>query len=157
MKKFMFSLDSLLEIKKTLKEKAQAEYADAHAVLEKAECEKVRLDKIFEDESEKFEAKVKKGITVGDIQANMIYFDQLQVMIRNALKDVNRAQEDANRKQMILIELFKEIKVLEKLRQKQYLTYLLEEGKKETNASEDILSFNITGQTADYGSSGTAS
>lgn len=157
MKKFIFSLDVLLQIKKTLKDKLQTEHAAAAGALDKALRIKVCLDKVLMDEAENYEAKVKNGIFVGDIQAHAIYMEELQEMIAAATHDVTRAQEEVNRKQAALLEIFKEIRVLEKLRRKQYLEYLTEEKKQETNAREDMLSYHVAGKTASYGSPGSAS
>jgi len=148
MKKFAFSLHVLFENKKSMKNKLQLEFAAAKAALDKALCVKVALDKIYMEESEKYEAKAKKGTTPGDMEAHVIYFEELQDMIKTAVEDINRAQEDMMCKQTALIEICKEIKVLEKLWQKQYVEYLTEEKKQAATISEEILAFHVSGKPA---------
>ena len=157
MKKFTFSLHALFEIKKTLKEKAQADYAAAEAALDEAICVKVALDRIFLNENDKYQKKVIKGITAGDMEAHSIYFEELREMIATAESDVTRLQETVRCRQAALVEIFKEIKVLEKLRQKQYLEYLSQQEKQDAGAREDLLAFNITGKAAPRSGAETAS
>ena len=144
MKKFVFSLNSLFELKKTLKDKIRAEYAAAEAVLDKAVKEKEMLDRTFSEKNEEYEAKLKKGMIVSDIQSYVNFFEELQELIREALLKIIRAQKVADEKRDELVSIFKEIEVLKKLKQKQYQEYLKEEEKKEKNVLDDIMSFNIT-------------
>ncbi|MPM15778.1 hypothetical protein SDC9_62150 [bioreactor metagenome] len=148
MKRFVFSLDALFELKKNLKDKIQAEYAQAEAALDKALCVKVALDKVYMDENERYEQKAQRGITAADAGAHVIYFDELQQAIATATEDVMRAQDEANRKQGLLLEIHKEIKTLEKLRRKQYLEYLAEEEKQEANARDELVAFSMAEQAA---------
>ncbi len=144
MKKFVFSLNSLYELKKTLKDKIRAEYAAAEAALDKAVKEKELLDRAFAEKNEEYEAKIKKGMIVSDIQSYVNFFEELQEQIRAALQEIVRAQKAADEKREELVEVFKEIEVLKKLRHKQYQEYLKEEDKKEKSVLDDIMSFNIT-------------
>lgn len=155
MKKFVFSLYALFEMKKTQKDQLQTEYAEAEALLDQALREKAALDKVCADESERYEAKVKKGITAGDIGAHAVYFADLREKIAAAAGHAAFAQEEAARKQTALIEVFKEVKSLEKLRQKQYREYLMEGAKRETSICEDILSFQVTEKETGLGNAGT--
>ncbi len=144
MKKFVFPLNSLYELKKTLKDKIQGEYAAAEAALSKAIEEKAILDRTFSEKSEEYEAKLKAGMIVSDIQSYVNFFEELQELIRTAQTVVIRAQGLADAKREELVEVFKEIEVLKKLKQKQYQEYLKEEEKKEKSILDDIMSFNIT-------------
>lgn len=157
MKKFTFSLNALFEVKKTMKEKAQADYAAAQAALDDALCVKVALDKIYVDESDRYQKKVANGITAGDMEAHSIYFEELREMIGAAERDVNRLQETVKSRQTVLIEIFKEIKVLEKLRQKQYLEHLTQQEKQDVTIREDLLAFSITGKAGSHAGAETAS
>ncbi|MPM03689.1 hypothetical protein SDC9_49956 [bioreactor metagenome] len=149
MKKFMFSLSTLFEMKKTRKDELQREYTEAKAKLERAFSEKITLDQICADESRRYEAKVKKGVTAADMEAHAIYFKELCDKISAAANQVTCAQLEVNQKQGALVETFKEIKALEKLREKQYREYLAEEEKQGNKIREDILAFNITGKKAE--------
>lgn len=148
MKKFAFSLDSLYELKKTMKDKIQAEYAAAEAVLAEKTRKKEALEKKLLEDRASYEDKVKKGMTICNIKFYLLYFEELQERIAAAGEDIKRAQKDVNRKKAELLAAHREIKALEKLYQKQYSEYIKEEEKRETSSFEDILSFNITGGEA---------
>lgn len=145
MKRFVFSLSALLEMKQAQKVQLQKEYAQAKARLDRALCEKDALDRAYRDETERYEQRVKKGITAGDIKTYAAYFMDFEEKIKSSASQVARAQEEAGAKQKELVEIFKEVKSLEKLREKQYEEYRMEEGKQETKLVDDILAFKITG------------
>lgn len=147
MKKFVFSLSALFDVKKTAKDKLQAEFAAAEAALAAAIRKKEGLEQTLEDKTEEYEQKARKGMTVSDIGGYTIYFEELQGLIKAAAREVDKAQKEANFKRNELIAVFKEIKVLEKLYEKQYREYMAEEVKSETKAVEDILSYNVSGET----------
>jgi flagellar FliJ protein len=151
MKKFVFTLETLLKVKKTIRDKLRAEYAVALTALNRAKGENERLDRILEDESKAYERRAKKGITVSDFEARAMYLNELQCMISSARQKLSRARDEEGRSQAALAAVHKEIKVLEKLRRKQYLEYLAEEEKRETGAREDILSFHMTEKAAGGG------
>jgi flagellar protein FliJ len=150
MKKFVFPLDSLNKVKNSKKDALQAEYSAANAILEAALQRRERLRTTLETETQGFEAKLKTGIKVGEIQAYGSFFEELQNTVRDASKEIERARKEADQKHEELIEAFKEVKILEKLREKQYLDYVDEEEKAENKVLEDILSFNIAEGKTDY-------
>lgn len=144
MKKFVFSLNALYEVKKSLKDKLQAELAAAEAVYRAAVEKKENLEKTLDEKKADFEAKASNGMTVNDLQGYAIYFEDMQERIKTAGKEVDRALRDVNQRRNELVSVFKEIKVLEKLHEKQYSEYLKDLEKSETKAVEDIVSFKIT-------------
>jgi len=144
MKKFVFQLDALYSIKKTLKDKLQAEYAEAEAILESAVLKKDRMEKTIEEESEKFKAKARSGIAVYEIQTNEAFLEDLLKQHKAAVADTERARRNAERKRNELLGVFQETKALEKLRDRQYKEFLVQAEKHEMNVVEDILSYNIS-------------
>lgn len=144
MKKFVFSLSALYEVKKTLKDKIQAEYAAAEAIYKAAAERKLNLELTLDKKREEYEYKARSGMTVGDMQGYIVYFVEMQEQIKAAEYEAERALKEANHKRNELISVFKEIKVLEKLYEKQYGEYLKDLGKSETKTVEDIMSFKIT-------------
>ncbi|HHU22270.1 MAG TPA: flagellar export protein FliJ [Clostridiales bacterium] len=148
MRKFVFSLYPLYQLKKTMKDKLQAEYSAAEAAL--AEKTRIRdsLKKKLQEERRAFEAKIKQGMTISKIKLYLLHFEEMQERIKLAQKEVNLAQMEVNRKKAELIAVHKEIKTLEKLYQKQYAEHVKEEEKREYKILEDVVSFNISGGEA---------
>jgi flagellar protein FliJ len=146
MKKFVFSLNALYEVKKTQRDKHQTEYAAAEAAYRAAVKRKENLEKTLDEKKDEYEVRAKNGMTVGDLQGYDIWFEELQGLIKTAGFEVERALREANHKRDELVAVYKEIKVLEKLYEKQYGEYLKELEKSETKAVEDIVSFKVTDQ-----------
>jgi flagellar FliJ protein len=144
MKKFVFSLNALYEVKKAQKDRLQTELAAAEAVYRAALERKTELEQTLEDRKDEFETKASGGMTVSDLKGYAVYFEEMQERIKAAGKEADRALREVNQRRNELVAIFKEIKVLEKLYEKQYGEYLKEMEKSETKAVEDIVSFNIT-------------
>lgn len=144
MKKFAFSLNALFDVKKALRDKVQAELAAAEALYREAVAKKDGLEKTLQDAKTVYEFKAKQGMTVSDMLGYDLYFEELQEEIKVAVLEVDRTLEEAGQKRAELITVFKELKVLEKLYEKQYSEYLKELEKSETKAVDDIVSFKVT-------------
>jgi flagellar FliJ protein len=144
MRKFVFTLYPLYQLKKTMKDKIQAEYSAAEAAL--AEKTRIRdsLENKLREERQAFETKMKQGMAISKIKLYLLYFDELQERIKLAQEDVKRAQIEVSRKKAELIAAHKEIKVLEKLYEKQYAEHLKEEEKREGKILEDVVSFKVS-------------
>jgi len=148
MKKFVFSLNSLYEVKKTQKDKLQAELAALEAIYRAAVEKKTNLEKTLEEKKKEFELKAASGMIVSDLQGYSAYFEELEEYILTAGKEVDKALRDVSQKRNELVSIFKEIKVLEKLYEKQYSEYLKDIEKSETKEVEDILSFKVSDTNA---------
>lgn len=131
MAKFVFSMESILQIKFKLEDQAKAEYAVQMAALQK---EQERLEQLVErknDLQEQLHRQINGVLELLRIRQledgveNIKYNINLQkVKVLNQRKKVERAQEKLN-------EAMKERKTYEKLKEK-----VFEEFKKEINAEE---------------------
>ncbi|HOQ15006.1 MAG TPA: flagellar export protein FliJ [Bacillota bacterium] len=144
MKKFVFPFDSLYRVKQSLKDKLQAEYYAAEAELRKAIEKRDGLLAIRKEETEAYEAIAVHGISPGTIEAYSDFFNELENMISLASKQVDIARRKAEQKRSELAEIYKEVKALEKLRERKYADYLDEQQKAEAVVIQDILSFKVT-------------
>lgn len=144
MKKFSFTLQALYDVKKTQKDKLQAEYAAAYANYIAALEMKNKLEKTLSDKTTEYESKARNGMTVSGLNGYALYFEDLRGQVKEAERASDKAFREANNKRDELTAVFKEIKVLEKLFEKQYGDYLKEFEKSETKAVEDIVSFKTT-------------
>lgn len=151
MKKFVFQLDSLYKVRNAQKENMQKDYCEAEALYDNAVKKKERLEKMVADENAKYEAKAQKGMAVGEMRASCAFLEDLLQQQKMAETDAQRAGQNAERKQQALLEAYREVKTLEKLREKQYGDYLTEEAKREKSRLEDILSFGISGKNPNIG------
>lgn len=145
MKKFVFSLRALLELKLAGKERLRAEYASAEAAAAEALRRRQALEQKQACEGAEFEKRCRLGMAACDVSLGMLYLKQLQEAVTAAEQSEARAAREAAAKQTELVEVHREVKSLEKLERKQYLAWLAEAEKRETGAMEDLLSFAVTG------------
>ena len=149
MKKFKFTLQTLFDVKQSLKEKLQAEYAAAEAAYQAAMEKLTSLVRTFEEEMDTFEARSREGIAAHELASAAAYHEDLLVRIRRAEAEVARTLKIAEGKREELVTVHKELKVLEKLYEKQHAEYLKELEKDEAKALDSILSFQQTEEKED--------
>ncbi len=145
MKKFVFSLAPLMKVRENAKERLMVEYAEAESVLNNALKKKKYLENSHAALCMEYENQATGGVKPADIHAVKVYLEELQAQIKAAAIEVKQAKIKAENKRLELAEVYKEIKALEKLQEKQYREYLLEAEKQEVKIREDILAFNVTG------------
>lgn len=132
MKKFTFPLERILNYKRSLYEEARNELArlrHERATLEQRKEETRR--QIFSKEAE-FHEKAANGIPMDEVQAYNCYRESAEHLIEEL--DVAIAAKDLEiEKQLeIVIQLDKDVKGLEKLREKQWEEYM-DEARHEEN------------------------
>jgi flagellar FliJ protein len=145
MKKFVFSLASLMKVRENAKERLTVEYAEAENALNAALKKKKYLENSHALLCMEYENQAAGGVKPADIHAVKVYLEELQTQIKAAAIEAKQAKIKAENKRLELAEVYKEIKALEKLREKQYREYLAEAEKQEVKIREDILAFNVTG------------
>lgn len=145
MKKFQFTLAALMKIKETAKETLMVEYAEAESQLSAVREIKKRLETRYTEECRSFENKCVRGMKPCDMRDIANFLEELRAKIKRTEAAEKEALKKVEAKRQELAEVYKEIKTLEKLREKQYREYLAEAEKEEVKIREDILAFNITG------------
>lgn len=125
MKKFVFAFDSLYRVKQSMKDKLQAEYYAAETEHRRAVERRDALLATRKKETEAYEGMAADGISPGTIKAYSDFFKELENMISLASRQVDIARKKAERKRSELAEIYKEVKSLEKLREKNMLTTLM--------------------------------
>ncbi len=146
LKKFVFTLASLLKIRETDRERLMAEYAEAETQFVLAKDKKAKLERQHIEECQSFERKCALGMKPSDMRDTANYLEELRGFIKLAAAAVIQAEKKVEEKRQELAGVYREIKTLEKLREKQYKEYLVENEKEEVKLREDILAFNITGK-----------
>lgn len=149
MKKFRFSLQSLFEVKQTLKDKLQADFAEAEAAWRTALERQLDLERLYEEEIAAFEARAREGVTAPELSGAAAYHEDLRERIQRAKAEVARTLKIMTEKREELVAVHKEIRVLEKLQEKQYAEYLKEVEKDEAKVMDSILAFQETEKKAE--------
>lgn len=142
MKKFVFTLETVLHYKETLEKKQKIELAQAMALLKALHEEKAALQGAVE----KTAASLMRALREShDIPAEMERHDLYQAYLRDELlqnqQKILRAEAEKKRIQTLLIITMKEIKALNRLREEEYAAYLEEVRQEEEKLINDLISF----------------
>jgi flagellum-specific ATP synthase len=136
MPKFKFRLDSLLRLKE--EQKKQSELELAHAQTEKIKAENMLKDTIHYKESAYNAINTKKSCQVFDFQADYYYIDALEKDILNRRRKLERIKQVEHNIINEVIELTKEKKTIEKLKEKRKEEFDKEMDRKEQIYLDDI-------------------
>lgn len=141
MKKFTFSLQTVLRIREIFKKQKQTEYSQTCAELEKLFSIKESLEAELEKCTHEYGTAMQSAMTGLRIAW---YYDYTGFLKENILsleapiRDV-QTKKDALREQ--LITMTREVDALERLKKEQYRRYLCEAAKEEEKMLGDLMSY----------------
>ena len=141
MAKFFYKMQNILDIKEKLETQAKNEYAVANAALAEEE-EKL---KVLEERRQQYEERLAKlymdNLDIREISETadaveiLKYHKKLQeINVQKAMKQVEAAREK-------LQEAMQERKTHDKLKERQFEEFLLEEAAKESKEIDELVSF----------------
>lgn len=143
MRKFVFTLQSVLKFKQTTEKRQKADLANVMALLRKLYDEDMALDLAFQRTTESQELVLRRGINIAEeLPRHAAYFLYIRDEKKALRKKIDAAELARERCQRALIKTMNEIKTLEKLKDEQYRLYLEEVRAEEDKAMADIISFN---------------
>ena len=141
MSKFIYRMQNILNIKYKLEEQAKTEFMLANQILREEEA---KLQKLLERKAgyeENFRQLLKKNLQVDRIKENQEAIVRMNEFIIEQMACVKEAQYQVNLKAEKLTELRKERKAQEKLKEKAFDDFLLEENAKESKEIDELVSF----------------
>ena len=141
MKKFVFTLQTLLNVKATLEKQKKAELAEQNKIIMRLEDELAamyaRLDAVIKEYSAKMEAG---GMSPGDAAAYGSGFRAMYDRIQRQHEKIERAVKAREQMQDELAVLLGERKALENLRQRQFMEYVEETKREDAKMLDDFMS-----------------
>jgi len=140
MAKFVFKLQSVLNIKKQQEESKKNELGKAIQILESEKRKLSALENELENTVTEFNEKTKKT-TVQELISYNKYLSSLNSSIRLQKEKVNDAAVYVDKIREELIDAVKERKILDKLKEKKYEEYLTEQKKLEQKTNDEIVSY----------------
>ncbi|MDR0951737.1 MAG: hypothetical protein LBM18_02325 [Oscillospiraceae bacterium] len=142
MKKFVFTLQALLNYKLTLERVQKADLSVAEAALRALLEEDRRLDEAFEESTRSLEKALESGYAVIErLREHDAYFIYIREEKERLSVEIEKAEAERDRLREILVRTMKEIKTYNKLRREQYERYLKEVAAEEEKAISDLVSF----------------
>lgn len=147
MKKFVFSLQSVLKVKKVQQEQKKGELAKIISELNMLYAEEETLNLQLENSSRQYVDDMLNGMQ----SSRMLWYCNYAEYIKDQLKrlggQIEETEQKKEEKQTELVAFTKEIKTLEKLRQEQLIEYMDQTAKEEEKEIGDLISYNKTVET----------
>lgn len=141
MAKFIFKLQSLLNVKEKLEEQAKTEYGKA---ISKLEVEKQALSNILNQKDTNIRSikeKITTSINPSYIWRANNFTKSLNEMIIKQKDIIIQNEQVVEEKRLKLLEAMKEKKVLETLKEKKKEEYLREELQNEQKSVDELVSY----------------
>ncbi len=143
MQKFVFKLESVLNLKKQIEDNAKNNLAKSSRILELEKGVLVELNQQKDTYLSKMSEDMEVGVPVYRLRGYNDYFSGAKVRIANQKDIVNNAQRivDINREE--LVKAVQEKKILVKLREKKMEAYKIEALKDEQKSIDELNSYKF--------------
>lgn len=141
MSKFIYRMQSILNLKYKMEEQAKMEFAAARMRLDEEEEKLSRLfgrKASYEEEGRRLR---EHNLNVQDIMDNKNAILQMNDYIENQKIEVHRAEDELERKRRKLQVVIQERKVQEKLREKAFEEFIKEENSAESKEVDELTSY----------------
>lgn len=141
MARFKFRLQTFLNFKEQMEKSIINELGIAISRLElqKSILEKIRQE--ISTQEEDYRGEAKSTVTLINLKNRIEYIKHLRGMEESQKHKVNEEQRNVDKIRVRLIEIMKEKKVLEKLRQKEYARYRREQERKEQLLVDELVNY----------------
>ncbi len=147
MKRFVFTLQSVLKYKLTVEKKQKAELAAVVALLARLYEQEKQLELAFENCAKSLEQALRNHIDVPqELSRHDAYFLLLREQKDALMKKIEAAEKEKIRCQQALLATMNEIKTLEKIKDEQYAAYLEEVRAEEAKDIGDLVSYKSVTQ-----------
>lgn len=143
MQKFGFRLESVLKLKTQIEDNAKNNLARSTRELQNQKNRLEELEEIKEVSMNKLTSEVDSGIPVYQIRNFNSFFGLMKNKITKQKVNVNNAQNDVDINREALVKAMQEKKILEKLKEKKYEEYLVEQNKAEQQLIDELNSYKF--------------
>lgn len=142
MKKFQFSLDTVLDYKQQVLDARQGEYGIAAAAVHLQEQVLERAQTRYTEYSAEYNRRQAEGMIIADALAGQNALRVLENEIACAQARLEDLRKEAEEKRAQMVEAKKETATLEKLREKKLDLYHKEQQKREEAFIDELVSTN---------------
>ncbi len=143
MKKFIFTLQSVLNMKVSLERQHMAELGACELRLKQLRQQLAALHDRLDLQVDAFNTACAEGVTPADLSVYAVGFRALREKIETQRASVEVAEQEKRRIQSRLVEIMQERKMLEKLREKQYEEYKLLIKAEDAAVMDDFMTHKI--------------
>lgn len=141
MAKFIYRMQSILNVKEKLKEQAKMEFASARIRLNEEEAKLARLSERKAGYEQQGRLLQKDSLRVPDILANRDAIARIKEFMEAQRKEVERAEKELEEARLKLQDAMQESKAQERLREKAFEEFKQEENKREAKEVDELVSY----------------
>lgn len=141
MSKFIYRMQSILNVKYKLEEQAKMDFAAARMRLDAEEEKLERLHNRKYDYEEEGRRLREHSLNVQDILDNKNAILQMDDFIAHQMLEVRNAEKELEEQRQKLEKVMKERKVQEKLRENAFEAFVKEENSKESKEIDELTSY----------------
>lgn len=147
MKKFIYPLQSVLNLKEKLESQEKALFQTAMAELRKEQEALAQLEQRKEGYEVRLREAVCSRLDLLNVKTNKEAIEVLKEMIKQQNGRVRKAERHAEVARIRLEEAIKERKTLEKLKEDAFTQYIKEYGAEEQKEIDELVSFRYKSET----------
>lgn len=140
MKKFFFSLDTVLSYKEQVLDGLKAEHAKVLVRLRQCEDEIDRLENVYQNGAKEFDEKKRTGIDVQDIRIYDNFLRGVRQQIKRKREELLEIKKEEEKRWEKVVEAKKESSSLDKLKEKQLEEYNKQMQKENEQMIEEFVS-----------------
>lgn len=140
MKKFEFSLERILNFKRTLYEKERNALAQLRAQRMALEQKKDSTIRQTLEMDAQFRVKAQSGISVEDVSGINYHRNNAERLVKQLSAEMSVLDVAIEKQLQVVVQLDKDVKGLEKLREKQWEEYTAEAMKEEQERVSEMVS-----------------
>ena len=140
MKKFQFSLDSVLSFKQQALDALRGEHAVILSQVREQEEKLEAVENEYRDYNGEYRRRKSEGMTITDAMMYQSALRAAELEIQRETKRLEELQAEAERRREKMVEAKKETSSIEKLREKKLDAYHKEEAKNEELFIEEFVS-----------------
>ena len=143
---FIFRLQTLLNVKIQLENNIKNELGVAIKRLEEEKEILYTMEKQKESIELEFNEKASFGTKAGELFLFSTFIEKITTDIKNQKNIIKNSEDNVDKVRERLVKAVQERKVIEKLREKEYVKYTKEQLKKEQKLNDELVSYKQTKQ-----------
>lgn len=147
MAKFVFGLQNVLDIKEKIEAQARQDFANAAGLLEEQKRILAGLYERKEQLIAEGQELIQGKLDFREIDENRLAKEYIDRKIEEQIVNVNKAEANVERARRKMSEAMAEKKTYEKLRDKAFEEYLIEENRAESKVVDELTSYTYGQKT----------
>lgn len=141
MARFVFPMQNILNMKEKLEEQAKNQYSQANMRLQLEQEKQEALELRLSNEKKKLKEEISSSLKIDEIRRREDGVEILRMYVRQQMLVVKQCEKEVEVARNHLNEAMKERKTFEKLREKAFEKFRIEENLREQKEVDELVSY----------------